>query len=125
MLLKIKKEIIDNFQEDWQKSFYVISGDRKYYFQHCEICYIDKDIKKIPGGHYVCNKCFKKLKLPKEDTIIKWAKTQLKLAEAPFHLKNIDVAEPSKMERDKVWSKIIKCDYKIAIFNKIKDKINL
>ena len=66
MLLKIPKEIIDNYQEDWHKLFYVISGDRTYYFQHCEVCYIDKDVEKILGGHYVCKKCLKKLKLPKE-----------------------------------------------------------
>lgn len=123
MLLKIPKEKIDNYQEDWQKLFYLISGDGEYYFQHCEVCYIDKDVERILGGHYVCNKCLKKLKLPKEYTIIKWAKAQLKLTEAPFHLKNIDVAEPSKIERVKIWSKIIKYDYNIAMFNKIKDKI--
>lgn len=124
MLLKIPKEKIDNYQEDWQRSFYLISGDEEYYFQHCEVCYVNKEIEKIPGGHYICNKCLKKLKLPKEPTIIKWAKAQLKFAEAPFHLKNIDIAEPSKIERNKAWSKIIKYDYNIAMFNKIKDNLN-
>ena len=125
MLLKIPKEKVDNYQEEWQKSFYFISGNREYYFQHCEICYIDKEVEKIPGGHYVCNICLKKLKLPKEHTIIKWAKAQLKFAEAPFYDKNIDIAEPSKRERNKTWIKIIKCDYNIAMFNKIKNELNI
>lgn len=123
MLIKIPKEKVENYEDNWRRYFYVGSGDGLYYFQHCEVCYIDKEVEKIPGGHYVCNRCFKKLKLLKEQTIMNYAKAQLKLAEAPFHLKNIDIAEPSKRERNKVWSKIIKCDYNIAIFNKIKNKI--
>ena len=83
MLLKIPKEKVENYEGNWRKSFLFESGDKEGYFQHCEICCIDKEVEKIPGGHYVCNKCLKKLRLPKEHTIIKWTKVQLKLSEAP------------------------------------------
>ena len=123
MLIKVPREKIESYEEDWQRFFYLIGGDRTNYFQHCEMCFVDKEVERIPGGHYVCGRCFKKLKLLKEDTIMKRATAQLRLAEAPFHLKKIDVTEPSKIERQKAWIKIIKCDYNIDVFNKIKDKI--
>ena len=54
---------------------------------------------------------------------MKWAKAQLKFAETPFYIKNIDIAEPWHRKRRETWTKIIKCDYHINMLNKIKNKL--
>lgn len=113
MIKKYKKEDI----ERWQRRFYIPSGDGIHYIHVCEICHNSNSIMSLPGGHYVCECCKKKLRLPKEDTIIKWGNNGIKSFEQ-LNLKNHHPSEGAKKERIKVWKKIIRMDYLIELYNK-------
>jgi ribosomal protein L37AE/L43A len=108
---------IDNYEEVWQRRFYIPSGDGIHYVHCCEICR-HTDAVRIPGGHYLCEGCKKRLRLPTEETIIRWGKVQL---EAPRR-HNLKLREhpsdPSKRERSRAWKKVIRADYEIELFDK-------
>ncbi len=111
-----KKEEIEKIEEGWQKRFYIQSGNGIHYIHVCEICHRTVP-KRIPGGHYVCTPCLKKLRLPKEETIICWGKGQIRTAKELGNEKH-HPSEPSKRDRAKAWKKVIKEDYLIDLFNK-------
>ena len=41
-----------------------------FFMSYCELC--ENKQTEIIGGHPVCNSCKKELKLPKEETIMRW-----------------------------------------------------
>jgi len=114
---KHPKEQIDNYEEDWHKMFYMKGGDGNY-IHSCEICRIRYgiDVKRILGGHYLCEKCRKDLRLPKEKTVIKWGKCLENTKEECLRVSH--PSESTKKERDGAWKKIIKKDHIIYMFNK-------
>lgn len=113
-----KKEDIGKIEEGWQKICYFPSGDGIHYIHCCEICHLtSEEPKRILGGHYLCSSCKKKLKLPKDNTIIRWGNAQKKWDRLFPQLKG-HPSEPSRKERQKTWKKLIKEDYIIEMFHK-------
>jgi hypothetical protein len=112
-----KKEFIDAIEEGWQKRCYHMSGDLKNYIHKCEICNNINSIIRIPGGHYLCIDCKKKLKLPKEKTLIEWGKRGIRLFSKEERFKPFHPASPSKELKTKAWKKVIIADYNIEILN--------
>jgi len=117
----ISKRKIDNYEESWQKQCYFESGDGKNYIYCCEICLMTSgDILRIPGGHYICTICKKRLKLLTKETIIKKGKAKEKWDKQMGYKFPHLIGHPSesiKVEREKTWKKLIKEDYLIAMFN--------
>lgn len=112
---KIPNKIIEQYEERWQKICYHPEGDGVHYIHSCELCHIVGVTKRIPGGHYLCVNCKKKLRLPKKETISEWIERGKKIC----HEENMKFwpAEYEKNERKKIWKKIIKLDYLISIMN--------
>ena len=114
------KEQIENYEERWQKRFYIPSGNGKDYIHVCELCHYTNTVERIIGGHYLCMRCKKKLRLNKPETIKKWIENGKRLRKEHPDLKPFQVhpSTPSKEERKKAWKKIIRMDYLITMFNK-------
>ena len=107
--------------EEYQEIFWF--GIKRKYARRCEVCLNDqRDLIKLPGGHFTCNECKKKLKLLKKNTIIKKGKGFIKFNKTEFYLpqswEKMHPSDPIKKSRKKLWEKIIICDYEIAMFNK-------
>lgn len=114
-----KKEDIQNIEENWQKLCYFKNGDGIHYIHCCEMCCrTNEEPEKIPGGHYLCSSCKKKLKLPTERTIINRGQNFIAANEKFKFLSKEHPSEPSKREREKTWEKLIKEDYLIEMYNK-------
>lgn len=105
-------------EELWQKICYFPSGDGIHYIHCCELCHrTSEPPKRIPGGHYLCSLCKKKIRLPKKKTIIRWGSGPSDWEKVFPQLKG-HPSDPSKRERGKTWKKLIKEDYLIEMFNK-------
>lgn len=114
-----KKEDIEKIEEDWQKICYFKSGDGIHYIHCCEICHqTSEEPKRIPGGHYLCSSCKKKLKLTLEKTIIKRGQNFISANKKYKWLPKEHPSEPSKRERQILWKRLIKEDYLIDMYNK-------
>lgn len=114
---KIKE--IENYEEYWQKICYFKSGDGVHYIHSCELCGRTESgtVQRIPGGHYLCSYCKKKMRLPLEKTILKWGRAQKDLIKR-CEMTDNNLAEPSKRTRYLLWRKLIKTDYLIEKFNR-------
>lgn len=110
-----KLKDINKYEEQWQRRCYHISGNGVEYIHCCEICFNTNDIKRIPGGHYVCIDCKKKLKLPKEKTIINIGNGLLEIDKK--YKTGMHPSDPSKNNRREAWRRVIRNDYMIELFN--------
>ncbi len=115
-------EQIKSYEEDWQRRFYFPSGEG--FIHLCEVqdkyCYYTNCVERLPGGHYVCSWCKKKLRLPKEETVIKWGKDILKVIEEnPQALCGSHPSAKAEIGRKEIWKKIIKADYMIEMYKRI------
>ena len=111
---------IKKYEEIWQRRCYMPSGDGVHAIHVCELCHQTNCVDRIPGGHYLCLWCKNKMKLPKEETVIKWGERGLMNAKdmSPERALRFHPSEPAKIERNKAWKKVIKEEYMVALFNK-------
>ena len=111
------KQEISNYEEIWQRRYYISSGNSGKYIHVCEICHNTHDLERILGGHTICINCKNHLKLPKEKTIVNWGNAQIDLMKR-HKWKLVHPSDPSKKARIEAWKKVIKADYMVELFNK-------
>lgn len=88
----------------------------------CDVCLSsERGYNKVPGltrkYFYLCDRCLKEIRLPKEETITRWGRG-LQASIKQLNAKHIHVADPYKQERTKAIKKLIKAEYETVIINR-------
>jgi hypothetical protein len=109
------KEQIGEYEERWQRICYELSGNE--YVHRCELCARTSGVLRIPGGHYLCEVCKKRLRLRKEKNIPIIGRNMIE-GSKKIHLELRHQSDPAKLHRIEVWKQVIKTDYLIELFNR-------